>query len=272
MKKFLHIFALILMSLNTYSQMNFFCDRSVECKDSMSRAWYPYQIVGHLKFSNEKKLIIAKNSCKPENFISSKEELYRRIASKKPSSESYILKYKKDEFETYEDYLIEYRNRKNEYDSLATAENKTANSMNMAVWVQNTTKDTILFPIQDGSLIAVLEGMNKSKQWKPVEYWWFSWCGNSYEDLILLPDNSIQIGVNNILGSTKTKMRLKIHGRDTIYVSKEFKGYVSSESFILSSETNKEMKDDDSGISFLDTARCGLTVFPDPPKYMKIEN
>ena len=83
-------------------------------------------------------------------------------------------------------------------------------------------------------------------------------------DLILPPKNSIQIGINNLKGNIKTKMRFKIHGQDTIFISKSFRGTVSESDFLINNMTKKEMVDDEDRVSFLDSIIYGLTDFPLP--------
>ncbi|WP_133464528.1 hypothetical protein [Sunxiuqinia elliptica] len=237
----------------------------------MKRAWYPFQVVDSIRFQENNNFIIANINNKPIDFVSSEEQAYRRLASEEPWSESFFNEYKRTEYKDYQAYLSDFRKTSQEWDSLALNENKIANSMDMAVWIQNQTNDTIFFPNQDGSLIAIIESKNKKGNWKPIQYWWFSWCGNSYEDLILPPNNSIQIGLNNQLGGIPTKMRLKVHGRDTLYLSNEFNGKVSIDDFVINYQTRFEMLEDKERISFLDSVHYGLTVFPDPPEIIIIE-
>jgi len=265
MKKIQLILLLAIISLTGYGQMNFYCDRNETKSDSMTRAWYPYQIVDSIVF-DEKNLIIADINNKPTNFISSEEQIKRSLASVESHSKDFFEKYESDEFDSYEAYLKDLNEKSTFWDSLAVLEHQYSNSMDMAVWIQNQTNDTILFPIQDGSLIGVIEANDKNGNWKPIQYWWFSWCGNSYEDLILPPKKSIQIGLNNRLGKVDTKMRLRIHGRDTIYLSNEFLGKISNNAFTLNNRAKKEMLEDKERISFLDSIHHGLTVFPDPPE------
>jgi len=218
----------------------------------MQRAWYPYQIIDSILFQKTTDFIIANTENKPTNFISSEEKVYRRLATRNVFDEDFFNEIKDpNSNETYESSL-QY------WDSLADNEHIIANGMNMAVWIQNSSNDTILLPEQDGSLIGILEAMDTNNDWKAVEYWWFSWCGNSYMNLNLPPEHSIQIGINNNRGDWQTKMRLKIHGQDTIYFSNEFVGSVSKNDFFLTSETKKEMMYDKYRISFLDSIRYGL--------------
>ena len=66
-------------------------------------------------------------------------------------------------------------------------------------------------------------------------------------------------------------MRLKIHGRDTIYYSNEFNGTVSADDFIINKKTQLEILEDKNRISFLDSVHYGLTVLPDPLEFILLE-
>ncbi len=239
-----------------FSQMPFYCGRVEIKSDSMNRAWYPYQIIDSFKIDSEA-LIVANTKIKPIDFISSIESMYN---SPRPKySKEFIENYETTEYKCYNEYLKSYRIDSLRDDSIAKREHIYANSLPMAIWIQNITKDTIIFPIQDGSLIAILEAQNKNKIWKPVQYWWYSWCGNSYSKLELPPNKSIQIGVNNLIGDKETMMRFLIQGKDTIYYSNEFKGTVSEDDFFLNAKTRQEKINDEYRISFLDSVRQGLT-------------
>jgi hypothetical protein len=263
MKEIFYILFFLTISLSGFAQTDFNCNRADSQIDSMDRAWYPFQVVDSIRFNNLTSFIIADPNIKPIDFISSEEKSYRRLSQDESWSENFFNDYKRTEFKNYEDYLFDHKKTSKHWDSLAIAENHFSNSMDMAIWILNNSNDTILFPNQDGSLIGLIEAIDKHGDWKPIQYWWFSWCGNSYVDLILPPKHSIQIGLNNQLGDIETKMRLKIHGRDTIYYSNEFIGNVSSDDFIINNKTRLEMIDDKFRISFLDSIHYGLTVEPD---------
>lgn len=264
MKLLMFIFWLLLVNQFCNSQPLLHCNHDVLGNDSMRRAWYPYQLVDSVIFKNHKRLIIADINNKPQNFISSEERTYNRLALDDVEG---INSWDKFEVDSATVLPASYYY----WDSIAKKEHEYANNMDMAIWLQNTSTDTILFPQQDGSLIGLIEAKNKEGSWKPVQYWWFSWCGNSYWDIVLPPKNSFQIGLNNRLGEIQTIMRLKIHGHDTIYYSNEFNGWISENSFNLTKETIDEMIEDSYRISFLDTVHYGIAEFPDPPEIIIFE-
>ena len=173
MKKTLLILTFILLSILGFSQLDFYIGIDENKTDSMSRAWYPFHLVDSLRFENEK-FLIAKSNIKPEKLISKVEKLSRDMAGLKPTSKERFNKFNSDEFKTYEDYLISHRKDSLMYDSVANQEHKYYNSLPMAVWIQNYSNDTIVFPTQDASLIAILEAKDKRNKWRPIEYWWYS--------------------------------------------------------------------------------------------------
>ncbi len=97
----------------------------------------------------------------------------------------------------------------------------------------NNSADTIHLARQDGSLICVMQALTKDKQWRPVQYWQFSWCGNSYFDQLLLPKERVSLLTKlPKRGDYKTKLRYKLAGTDRFYYSNEFEGYINYQEFI----------------------------------------
>ncbi len=224
----------------------------------MNRAWYPYQIVDTILFPDNPNFIITDPINKPINFISSEESTYRSLASKGSWVDNFF-----GNSEVAKELKKLPSNNDYYWDSLADLEHKYSNEMDMALWIQNLSNDTLIFPIQDGSLIGILESQPKISNWVPIEYWWLSWCGNSFGLLNLLPNYSIQIGVNIHFGGNPSRMRLKIHGADTIYLSNEFWGSVSDVKYVIPTSVLLDMKDDPDRISFLDTVHHWITEDPE---------
>lgn len=106
-------------------------------------------------------------------------------------------------------------------------------SRDLSLAITNNSDDEILFPIQNESLIAIIEAKDNQNNWKPIEFWPISGCGNSYYSKTLLPGQTLISTVNSNFGNAKTIMRLRLHGTDTIYISNEFVGFVDEDSFIV---------------------------------------
>ncbi|MNE57953.1 hypothetical protein D3C80_1529510 [compost metagenome] len=106
------------------------------------------------------------------------------------------------------------------------------------VWLINNSSDTIEVQMQDGSYVCILEAKNKSHKWKPIEFWRFSRCGNSYYSKRFLPKTAnsfLAIHLNK--GEYKTKLRYKLLGADKFYYSNEFDGQIEYCQFLEDSSS-----------------------------------
>ncbi len=97
----------------------------------------------------------------------------------------------------------------------------------MILFVINTTEDTIHISTQDGSLIVIQEALDNDRNWKPIEYWIYSWCGNSYDhSLILQPGQFAFSGAIRYSGAVQTKLRFKLKSGEHLYLSNSFDGSI----------------------------------------------
>lgn len=101
------------------------------------------------------------------------------------------------------------------------------------VFIRNTSKDTIHIDNQDGALFIIQEAKNKIGEWKPIEYWVYSTCGNSYAYTSLGPNDILVLKKVRYQGSFETEMRLKLRTNNKLVYSKPFKGSVNNEQFDL---------------------------------------
>jgi len=101
------------------------------------------------------------------------------------------------------------------------------------VFIRNTSKDTIHIDNQDGALFLIQEAKNKIGEWKPIEYWIFSTCGNSYAYTSLGPNDILVLKKVSYKGSFETEMRLKLRTNNKLVYSKPFKGSINEEQFDL---------------------------------------
>lgn len=81
--------------------------------------------------------------------------------------------------------------------------------------------------LQDRSLIAILEGIDKNGKWVPLQFHVGSFCGNSYNHEPLPPHNFLLSLIPMFTGNYKTQLRLKIKNKDMILYSNTFQGSVS---------------------------------------------
>lgn len=86
--------------------------------------------------------------------------------------------------------------------------------------------DTIVQMIhQDGSLMMIQEALDSNGNWRPIEVWYHSDCGNSYMGSPdLEPRKYFTFYVPKYKGSFKTKLRLKLKIGKSIFYSSTFDG------------------------------------------------
>jgi len=150
--------------------------------------------------------------------------------------------------------LIE-NNKEFEFDSIETA--KATNEWNkrprdyvqaIPVFIFNATKDTVFLEQQDGSVIMIQEAKDENGVWKPIEFWRYSWCGNSYGAEGLAPNDLAVVKVFNYTGDFETELRLKLKNSDKTIYSHSFKGKINKSQFELPTEIRDKYlarKDDD---------------------------
>ncbi len=193
----------------------------------MGKAEYPYCIVDKPMFAG--KTLVVRTDTSPNNFISTMERWHIShigleiidAAERFEFQDSLSLKVK-----------LNRRNSEIENSILRMKEiHSKTNSRAFIAGFTNNSQDTISFPVQDASLIGILEAMDKNKNWNPIQFWPISGCGNSYFSPRLFPGETLLITVDNNFGTEETKMRFKLHGNDTIFISNEFQGTVNQSVF-----------------------------------------
>jgi hypothetical protein len=95
------------------------------------------------------------------------------------------------------------------------------------VYIFNPTKNSIRLEEQDGRVMMIQEALHSNGQWKPIEYWQFSDCGNSYGGVVLRSEYYLMTKVVKYKGPYATLLRLKLINKDEIIYSKPFKGSIN---------------------------------------------
>jgi hypothetical protein len=100
------------------------------------------------------------------------------------------------------------------------------------VYLANMSMDkTATVETQDGSLVMVTEAKDDRGNWKPLEYWSYSWCGNSYFSLEVEPQHFVFTRGIKCSGDFYTTCRLKLlNAKDSLY-SNEFKMTINRNQF-----------------------------------------
>jgi hypothetical protein len=95
------------------------------------------------------------------------------------------------------------------------------------VYIVNPTNKTIRVEEQDGRLMIIQEAKDKNGNWKPIEFWQFSSCGNSYGGIALKPNSYIFTKIIAYRGEFETTLRLKMLNDTILYYSEPFKGSIN---------------------------------------------
>jgi hypothetical protein len=112
------------------------------------------------------------------------------------------------------------------------------------VYIVNHTKNNIRVEEQDGRLMMIQEAKDKYGNWKPIEVWRFSDCGNSYGGILLKPKNYLMTKVIAYKGNFETELRLKLLNDTITFYSKPFKGSINisqMDTTLLEKENRRNM-------------------------------
>jgi len=83
----------------------------------------------------------------------------------------------------------------------------------------------------DGKIIMIQEALNSNNEWKPIEYFSYSGCGNSYGITSLDTNCYLMFGVNKYKGDVKTKLRVRLRTNGNTILSNEYFGYINKSQF-----------------------------------------
>ncbi len=110
-------------------------------------------------------------------------------------------------------------------------------------FIRNTTADTLFLDNEDGRLTMIREARDASGEWKPIEYWNHSLCGNSFGQCIIPPGNLAVIKIPHYGGNYKTKMRLKCQAGGKVYYSQTFVGRMNKAQFEVPDRFKEHVED-----------------------------
>src|SRR5688500_11302216 len=101
----------------------------------------------------------------------------------------------------------------------------------------NTTGEPVSFSASDSRLYIIQEAIDRDGKWKPVEYLPSSWCGNSYHNIFLGPNEYWDFAAPRLNGIQKTRLRFRLQAsnRDkaAFVYSNEFDGGVNPKQFTV---------------------------------------
>ena len=108
-------------------------------------------------------------------------------------------------------------------------------------FVYNETSQIKWLLIQDSRIIVIQEAKDSNYNWRPIQIWFWSWCGNSYYRAYIKPKHYLMFKIPLYAGDYYTDLRLKLYSRDAIYYSNWYKGWINYKQFVLP----KQLMDDD---------------------------
>ena len=100
-----------------------------------------------------------------------------------------------------------------------------------SIYVFNKTTDSLKISSQDWHLFLIQEAKNQNGDWKPIEYWKYSWCGNSYLSDKLEPNGILKTETEVYNGNFETQIRFKLLNDDKVYFSNSMTGFVNQKQF-----------------------------------------
>lgn len=95
---------------------------------------------------------------------------------------------------------------------------------NFKVFVVNQSDSLVRLPAQD-SRLKLKRQVFHDKTWKDIEYLPSSWCGNSYHDVYIKPDEFWEFTAPCLTGKIEAKFRFELYVNENLSVySNEFSG------------------------------------------------
>lgn len=201
-------------------------------KPAMQRAWYEYDIEAKLPdiTSRAGVVIVADTSFKSTDFASIEERLLRGEST---ISDTTISLHNASWGNRWKGLTLRQQRAKIAreqafYARQADSLHALTNQGSYRGWLLNNSADTVTLATQDASLVCILQAQDTRKQWRPVQLWRFSGCGNSNVAKYLLPKEHLSfLAKIPRHGNFKTTLRYKLAGAKQFYYSNEFAGYVN---------------------------------------------
>jgi len=116
------------------------------------------------------------------------------------------------------------------------------------VFIYNQSSKRFLITTQFGSLPMITEALDEFGEWKPIEYFSYSWCWDDMFGIPLLPGYFILTNTIKYHGEYETKLRLKIKIKRKIYYSNIFIGSIKKSQL----EKRRNIPKRDSNFTFFD--------------------
>jgi hypothetical protein len=100
------------------------------------------------------------------------------------------------------------------------------------IYLINKSDSAVNYSSQDGKIPMIREAINDKGEWQPIEYWEWSWCGNSYHSGAISPGKNYCMNTFVYGGAIRTKIRFKMLLGNYILYSDSYNGRVNKGQFI----------------------------------------
>src|SRR5262245_34349944 len=105
----------------------------------------------------------------------------------------------------------------------------------------NGTGEVVRLHACDSKIRVIQEARDTSGDWRPIECFPESWCGNSFHVVLLPPGHLWEFAAPRYVGALKTKLRFALKDKETIY-SNEFDGSIDPSQFVRKSRTKNSVE------------------------------
>lgn len=109
--------------------------------------------------------------------------------------------------------------------------NKTELYKSLCFKVYSPDDSSFILETQDGRIPAIIEAKNDKGEWKPIEFFVHSFCGNSNVNFLVPKQHYAFLKASYFIGDYKTTLRLKVKLGNNFYHSKEFDGTIAKAKF-----------------------------------------
>lgn len=134
------------------------------------------------------------------------------------------------------------RNLKSNATSESDITNRSKNLVQaIPVFITNLAIDTVFLAHQDGCIFMIQEAKDENGLWKPIEYWRYNKCLESYGVVALLPSNLLLVKIIRYTGSFETSLRVKLRNGEHVYYSNTFKGTINKKQFDLPTDFSDKL-------------------------------
>lgn len=142
------------------------------------------------------------------------------------------------EFVAGEDLKAEFNRNENPKSKIQLIAKITNDSI-ITIYLKNNSKDSIEIWKQDGQLFLIQEAKNENGIWKPIEYWSYSWCGNSYSAKKIEGQKIIKTESPKYNGSFETEIRFKFLIDDDVFYTNPLNCNIDLTQFIIPEDFTK---------------------------------